>query len=116
MLLDRAIWHRRLAWILTIIAILFTLFAAWEATKAALGKNLLQNFDLLRNQQAIIAAERLKLETSLDKPADEAALRDQLNMCGGAIARSGGKFVRRRWTRRDPKESRRRQIVCRIFL
>ena len=38
MLLDRAIWHRRLAWILTIIAILFTLFAAWEATKAALGK------------------------------------------------------------------------------
>lgn len=79
MLLDRAIWHRRLAWILTIIAILFTLFAAWEATKAALGKNLLQNLDLLRNQQAIIAAERLKLETSLDKPADEAALRDQLN-------------------------------------
>ena len=39
----------------------------------------LQNLDLLRNQQAIIAAERLKLETSLDKPADEAALRDQLN-------------------------------------
>jgi hypothetical protein len=79
MLLNRAIWHRRLAWILTVIAILFTLFAAWEATKAALGRNLLQNLDLLRNQQAIIAAERLKLETSLDKPADEVALRDQLN-------------------------------------
>jgi hypothetical protein len=78
MLSNRAVWHRRLAWTLTAVAILITLFAAWEATKAALGKHLLQNLDLLRAQQAIIAAERLKLETSLDKPADEAALRDSL--------------------------------------
>ena len=62
MLSNRAVWHRRLAWTLTAVAILITLFAAWEATKAALGKHLLQNLDLLRAQQAIIAAERLKLK------------------------------------------------------
>jgi hypothetical protein len=71
---DRAVRHRRVASFLTVVAIVFTLFAAWEATKASLGKSLLQNLDLLRTQQAAIAAEKLKLETSLDRPAGDADL------------------------------------------
>ncbi len=71
---DRAVRHRRVASFLTVVATVFTLFAAWEATKASLGKSLLENLDLLRTQQAAIAAEKLKLETSLDRPAGDADL------------------------------------------
>ena len=77
---SRAVWHRCVASALTAVAILVTLFAAWEATKASLGKSLLENLDLLRSQQAAIAAEKLKLETSLDKSAGDGEL--QLSLDG----------------------------------
>ncbi len=79
LLSDRAAWHRRVAFLLTVVAIVFTLFAAWEATKVSLGKSILQNLDLLRHQQAAIAAEKLKLETSLDKSAGDADLHISAN-------------------------------------
>lgn len=65
----RALWHRILVWVLIVVAVCFTFLAAWEATTAALGKSLLQNMDVLRTQQVLITAEKLKLETSLDRPA-----------------------------------------------
>jgi len=74
LLSKRAALHRRAATILTVVAILFTVFAAWEATKASLGKNLLQNLDLLQSQQAVISAEKLKLEFVLGKSAGDADL------------------------------------------
>jgi len=74
LLLRRAMWHRRIAYILTAVAIAFTFFAAWEATKASLGKSLLQNLDLLQSQQGVISAEKLKLENILDKSAGNTGL------------------------------------------
>ena len=74
LLLRRAVWHRRIAYTLTAAAIAFTFFAAWEATKASLGKSLLQNLDLLQSQQGVISAEKLKLENILDKSAGNTGL------------------------------------------
>jgi hypothetical protein len=71
LLLRRAKLHRRMAFFLTFIAMLVTFFAAWEATKVSLGKNLLQNLDLLQAQQTVISAEKLKLELVLDKTAGD---------------------------------------------
>ena len=71
---SRALWHRRLVRLLIALAVCFTFIAAWEATKAALGKSLLQNMDVLRTQQMSIMAEKLKLETSLDRPATDTDL------------------------------------------
>jgi len=68
----RARKHRYFAYVLAAVAILFTIFAAWEATKASLGKNLLQNLDLLQSQQAVLSAEKLKLENTLDRSAEAA--------------------------------------------
>jgi len=70
----RAAWHSRFAWCLMAIAVVCMTIATWEATAAALGKSLLQNMDLLRSQQVVLMEEKLKLETSLDKPLDEADL------------------------------------------
>jgi hypothetical protein len=70
----RAKWHRRFVWVLLALGVTFTVLAAWEATKAALGKSLLQNMDVLRAQQATIMTEKLKLETNLDKPASDSDL------------------------------------------
>lgn len=67
----RAALHRRAATILTFVAVFFTFFAAWEATKASLGKNLLQNLDLIQSSQAVISAEKLRLELILDKSSGD---------------------------------------------
>jgi len=71
MMTRRARWHSVFAYILLFATVGLTLLAAYDATRAALGKSLLQNMDLLRVQQTAILAEKLKLETSLDKPGDE---------------------------------------------
>jgi hypothetical protein len=71
--------HRWAIRVLAVVAIAATLFAACEATRAALGKSLLQNLDLLRTQQIVIAEDKLKLETSLDPQIkDDKALLDLL--------------------------------------
>ena len=52
---------------LTVLSILMAMFAAWEGTKVSIGKALLQELEPLRAQQTQIAADKFKLEASLDK-------------------------------------------------
>lgn len=61
--------HRVSIKLLSILAILLVFFASWEATKASLGKSLLQTLEPLRTQQAAITAEKLKLEMRIDTAA-----------------------------------------------
>jgi hypothetical protein len=70
----RAKLHRWLVWLLMAVAVGCMGLATWEATAAALGRNLLQNMSVLRSQQGAMMAEKLKLETSTDKPLTEADL------------------------------------------
>lgn len=68
--LTRRAWvHRACVYLLIVVAVLATSLAACEATRAALGKGLLQTLDPLRTQQVAIAAEKVKLEMNLDQPA-----------------------------------------------
>ncbi len=57
--------HARRIRVLSWIAIILSCFAAWEASKAALGKSLLQVLDPLRAQQSAIAAEMVRLDNQL---------------------------------------------------
>ena len=62
--------HRRLQWLFLFLAFLVTVVAVGESAHVALGRNLLQTLAELRTQQAGIAAEKLKLESSLDRAGD----------------------------------------------
>jgi hypothetical protein len=66
--------HGRLITMLSFLAIILALFAAWEATKASLGKDLLQSLDVLHVQQASLTEEKTKAELNTDK--DSAATMD----------------------------------------
>ena len=57
--------HARRIRVLSWIAIILSCFAAWEASKAALGKSLLQVLDPLRAQQSAIAAEMVRLDNQI---------------------------------------------------
>lgn len=59
--------HRRFITALGYVAMLLALFAAWEATKASLGRSLLQVLEPLHAQQVIIAADKFKLEMTIAK-------------------------------------------------
>ena len=65
----RAWGHRHLQRLILILAIAFTGLAVWESAKVAFGKALLQNLDLLRAEQTLLNAEKVKLEMSLGPPA-----------------------------------------------
>lgn len=58
----RANSHRFLIKALAALALLMAMFAAWEATKAALGKNLLQSVDRLHTQQGVLSDNKTKEE------------------------------------------------------
>jgi len=62
-----AVTHRWSIRFLSILAVLLAFFASWEATKASLGKSLLQVLEPLRAQQSVIAGDKFKLELSVDK-------------------------------------------------
>ena len=65
--------HRVSIMLLSVLAIMLAFFASWEATKASLGKSLLLTLEPLRTQQAVITAEKLKLEMRIDAAAALAA-------------------------------------------
>lgn len=77
-LLWRARIHRWLQMTLLAVTVAFTVLAAWESAKVALGKALLHNLDALHHQQASLAAEKVKLELSLAGPANTRAALDTL--------------------------------------
>lgn len=58
--------HRVFIWFLCVLAVVLALFASWQATKASLGKNLLQPLEQLRQQQQSIGLEKLKLDSRLE--------------------------------------------------
>jgi len=65
-LVNTAIAHRWAQRLLLVIAVLLTFSAVWESAKVALGKSLLENLATLRAEQATIAAEKARLEATLD--------------------------------------------------
>ena len=74
----RAGVHRYLSYAILIGAVLCTGLAVWESAKVALGKALLQNMDLLRAQQVVLSAEKVKLEMSQTSGIDAARKLDDL--------------------------------------
>ena len=60
-------------YVITSLAVIFTIVAIWIATQVALGKAVLNNLDGLRAQQAGITVEKLRLEQALDKQTVEPA-------------------------------------------
>lgn len=80
---------RRYAWFvrgLAVVTLLMTGLAAWESTKASVGKNLLQTLEPLRSQQATLSADRFKLEMALEKssgagPTELDGLKRRLPVC-----------------------------------
>ena len=60
-----ATMHRWLICSLVLIAVVMAVFASWEATKATLGRSLLQALEPLRDQQTALAKDKYKLETAL---------------------------------------------------
>jgi hypothetical protein len=62
-----AVFHRWLMIALSLLSLLLAMFAAWEATKASVGKSLLQVLEPLRVQQTAVASDKFKLEIALDK-------------------------------------------------
>jgi cell division protein FtsB len=65
-LVSIAIAHRWAQRLLLVIAVLLTLSAVWESAKVALGKSLLESLAALRTEQTTIAAEKARLEATLD--------------------------------------------------
>jgi hypothetical protein len=59
--------HRLFIAMLCITAVVLAIVASWEATKASLGKSLLEVLEPLRAQQSVIANEKFRLEMSLSK-------------------------------------------------
>lgn len=59
-------FHRYLIYLLCVTAVLLAFFASWQASKASLGKNLLQPLEQLRQQQQAIANEKVKLDARLE--------------------------------------------------
>jgi hypothetical protein len=60
-------FHKWMMFGLSMVSLLLAVFAAWEATKASVGKNLLQVLDPLRVQQTAVASDKFKLEVAIDK-------------------------------------------------
>jgi hypothetical protein len=73
-LVSGATWHRRLHYVILVLALLMTLIAVWESAKVALGKALLQNLQDLRAQQALLSIEKAKLEANRERPSEWADL------------------------------------------
>jgi len=71
-------YHRRFITALGYVAMLLALFAAWEATKASLGRSLLQVLEPLHAQQVIIAADKFKLEMTIAKDDANIPTSDQI--------------------------------------
>jgi hypothetical protein len=60
-----ATMHRWFIRVLVLIAVIMAIFGSWEATKATLGRSLLQALQPLREQQTTLAKDKYKLDTEL---------------------------------------------------
>jgi hypothetical protein len=65
-LVNIAITHRWALRLLLVLAVFLTFSAVWESAKVALGKSLLENLAGLRTEQTAVAAEKARLEATLD--------------------------------------------------
>jgi hypothetical protein len=66
----KAILHRWSIRFLAVCVLVIALFASWEATKASLGRSLLQTLEPLRAQQTKLADEKKQLETDTGPRSD----------------------------------------------
>lgn len=69
-----ATMHRWFIRALTLAALLIAIFASWEATKASLGRSLLQTLEPLRAQQTKLADEKKQIEADIAPPGDADAI------------------------------------------